>query len=123
MLQAAPGRLRSRPPVRRRADDEFATVTEEFERFFAEAYQALDAIQFFKTRYPEHIMRSLRALTFRATPDSRELSLLRAMALEVVRYLERTGRIERTLPADAAPRPPRHIVPRPDASPSDDTED
>src|SRR5688572_3790329 len=95
-------------------------VTDEFERFFAEAYQALDAIQFFKTRYPEHIMRSLRALTFRATPDSRELSLLRAMALEVVRYLERTGRVERTLPADAAPRPPRHIVPRPDASPSDD---
>ena len=98
-------------------------ATEDFERFFVEAHQALDAIQFFKTRYPEHIMRSLRALTFRAAPDSRELSLLRAMALEVVRFLERTGRIERTLPADAAPRPPRHIVPRPDASRSDDAED
>jgi TrmH family RNA methyltransferase len=98
-------------------------ATDEFERFFAEAHQALDAIQFFKTRYPEHIMRSLRALTYRATPDSRELSLLRAMALEVVRFLERTGRIERTLPADVAPRPPRHIVPRTNVSRSDDAED
>src|SRR5688500_19013575 len=98
-------------------------ATEDFERFFAEAHQALDAIQFFKTRYPEHIMRSLRALTFRAAPDSRELSLLRAIALEVVRFLERTGRIERTRPADAAPRPPRHVVPRPDRSRSDDSED
>jgi TrmH family RNA methyltransferase len=98
--------------------------TEEFERYFAEAHQALDAIQFFKTRYPEHIMRSLRALTYRAAPDSRELSLLRAMALEVVRFLERTGRIERTRPPDVAPRPPRHIVPRRDArSTSDDAED
>jgi TrmH family RNA methyltransferase len=99
-------------------------ATEEFERFFAEAHQALDAIQFFKTRYPEHIMRSLRAITYRATPDARELSLLRAMALEVVRFLERTGRIERTRPPDVAPRPPRHIVPRGDDRPrSDDAED
>jgi hypothetical protein len=63
-----PGPRKEAPPA----------TTEEFERFFAEAHQALDAIQFFKTRYPEHIMRSLRALTFRAAPDSRELSLLRA---------------------------------------------
>ena len=97
--------------------------TEEFERFFGEAFQALDAIQFFKTRYPEHIMRSLRALTYRAAPDSRELSLLRAMALEVVRFLERTGRIERNIAPGAAPRPPRHIVPRRDTSRSDDAED
>jgi hypothetical protein len=30
----------------------------------------------------------------------------------VVRFLERSGRIERTLPPDVSPRPPRHIVPR-----------
>ena len=99
-------------------------TTDELERFFTEAHQALDAIQFFKTRYPEHIMRSIRALTFRAAPDARELSLLRATALEVVRFLERTGRIERSLPEDVAPRPPRHIVPRRDRRPaSDDAED
>lgn len=99
-------------------------TTDELERFFTEAHQALDAIQFFKTRYPEHIMRSIRALTFRAAPDARELSLLRATALEVVRFLERTGRIERSIPEHAAPRPPRHIVPRRERdAASDDAED
>jgi tRNA/rRNA methyltransferase/tRNA (cytidine32/uridine32-2'-O)-methyltransferase len=97
-----PGPRKASPPPR----------AEDYERFFTEAHQALDAIQFFKTRYAEHIMRSLRTLTFRAAPDARELSLLRAVALEVVRFLERTGRIERTLPPHASPRPPRHIVPR-----------
>ena len=90
-------------------------TNELFERYFAELHRSLDSIQFFKTRYPEHIMRSLRALTFRAAPDDRELSLLRAMALEVVRFLERTGRIERTMPNDVSPRPPRHVTGR-DAS-------
>ncbi len=87
-------------------------TTELFERYFVELHQSLDAIQFFKTRYPEHIMRSLRAITFRAEPDDRELSLLRAMSLEVVRFLERTGRIDRTLSPDVSPRPPRHITGR-----------
>ena len=88
-------------------------------------HQALDAIQFFKTRYPEHIMRSIRALTFRAAPDARELSLLRAIALEVVRFLERTGRVERTLARRrvAAPAsPPRPARDRRDTA-SDDAED
>jgi tRNA/rRNA methyltransferase/tRNA (cytidine32/uridine32-2'-O)-methyltransferase len=75
-------------------------------------HQALDAIQFFKTRYPEHIMRSIRTLTFRAAPDAREISLLRAIALEVVRFLERTDRVERTRAPDSSPRPRRLLVPR-----------
>jgi TrmH family RNA methyltransferase len=111
-----PGPRKEAPPAQ----------TEEFERFFTEAHQALDAVQFFKTRYPEHIMRSIRALTFRAAPDSRELSLLRATALEVVRFLERTGRVERTLPPDVSPRPPRHVIPRDEryhGTASDDAED
>ena len=87
-------------------------TTELFERYFEETHRALDAIQFFKTRYPEHIMRSMRAITYRAQPDDRELSLLRAIALEVVRFLERTGRIERTMPDDVSPRPPRHVTGR-----------
>jgi TrmH family RNA methyltransferase len=109
-----PGPRKDAPPA----------TAEEFERFFAEAHQALDAIQFFKTRYPEHIMRSIRTLTFRAAPDARELSLLRATALEVVRFLERTGRVDRTLPPDVSPRPPRHIVPRRErGAQADDAED
>ena len=87
-------------------------TTDLYERYFAELHHALDSIQFFKTRYPEHIMRSLRAITFRASPDDRELSLLRAMALEIVRFLERTGRVERTLSEHVSPRPPRHVTGR-----------
>jgi len=87
-------------------------TTDLFERYFTELHNALDSIQFFKTRFPEHIMRSLRAITFRAAPDERELALLRAMSLEIVRFLERTGRVERSLPDDVSPRPPRHITGR-----------
>ena len=101
-------------------------TTDLIERFFTEAHQTLEAIQFFKTRYPEHIMRSIRALTFRAAPDSRELSLLRAAALEVLRFLERTDRVERVLPPDVSPRAPRHVAPRDErfhGTQSDDAED
>ena len=65
---------------------------EQFEQYFADAERSLDAIEFFKTRVSEHIMRTLRSLTYRAAPDARELSLIRAMALEVVNYLNRLGR-------------------------------
>jgi TrmH family RNA methyltransferase len=64
-------------------------TNEQFEQFFADAERSLAAIEFFKTRYPEHIMRTLRSLTFRAAPNTRELSLARAMSLEVVNYLQR----------------------------------
>jgi TrmH family RNA methyltransferase len=87
-------------------------TAEFFERYFTELHNALDSIQFFKTRYPEHIMRSLRTLTYRAEPDDRELSLLRAISLEIVRFLERTGRVERTRSDEVSPRPPRHITGR-----------
>ena len=63
-----------------------------FPMFFDDAHRSLTAIQFFKTRYPEHIMRTLRSLTFRAAPDARELSLMRAMAIEVQNFLARTRR-------------------------------
>ena len=65
---------------------------DEYELFFKDAERALRSIEFFKTRFPEHIMRSLRSLTYRADPDGREISFMRAVAIEVVRYLERTGK-------------------------------
>lgn len=64
----------------------------QFEQYFADVERSLDAIEFFKTRVPEHIMRTVRSLTYRAAPDARELSLVRAMALEVVNYLNRLRR-------------------------------
>lgn len=65
---------------------------EQLEQFFGDASRGLEAIEFFKTRHAEHIMRTVRSLTMRAAPDARELSLIRAMAIEVVRYMERTAR-------------------------------
>jgi tRNA/rRNA methyltransferase/tRNA (cytidine32/uridine32-2'-O)-methyltransferase len=67
-------------------------TNEAFEQFFADAQASLMRIEFFKTRFPEHIMRTLRSLTFRAAPNARELSLMRAMAIEVLNYLDRTRR-------------------------------
>ena len=64
----------------------------ELERFHADAEAALRAIEFFKTRYPEHVLRTVRSLVARADPNARELSLMRAMAIEVVKNLERVKR-------------------------------
>jgi TrmH family RNA methyltransferase len=85
---AAGDATRTLPPARKEAPPPTA---EELELFFEDAARALDRIQFFKTRYAEHIMRSLRAMITRADPDARELMLLRAIFIEVVRYIERTA--------------------------------
>ena len=87
-LAAADATRALRPPRK----DAPPSRQDQYEQFFGDAERALAAIEFFKTRYPEHILRSLRSLTFRAAPDARELSFMRSVAFEVVRYLERTGR-------------------------------
>lgn len=61
------------------------------EQLFADAEQALWAVDFFKARNPEHIMRTARELVHRTPLDAREAGLIRSMCLEVVRYLERMG--------------------------------
>jgi TrmH family RNA methyltransferase len=77
-------------------------TSDQFERLFAEADQALDRMEFYKTRYPEYILRTMRSLVFRSAPDSREIELLRAMAYEVMRSLERACRASAT-PPDEGP--------------------
>lgn len=67
-------------------------TAEEFEQLFTSAHHALVALDFFKSRNPEHVMRSLRTLTYRAAPDQRELGLARAMAIEVLRTVDRVAR-------------------------------
>jgi TrmH family RNA methyltransferase len=62
----------------------------QLEELFADWTRALQAIDFFKTRQTDSVMRSFREVMFRADLDGREASLLRAMGIEVVRYLERT---------------------------------
>lgn len=64
-------------------------TSEQFERLFQDVERSLSAIDFFKTRYRDHIMRSVRSLYYRAAPDAREADLLRAMHIEVVRTMER----------------------------------
>ncbi len=63
----------------------------QMEHLFADWERSLWAIDFFKTRQPERVMRGFRELVFRAEPDGREAALLRAMGIEVLRYLKRQG--------------------------------
>jgi tRNA/rRNA methyltransferase len=64
----------------------------EVERLFDDAERALEAIEFFKIRDREHIMRTVREIVHRVPLDQREAKLLRAMAIEVVKYRERLAR-------------------------------
>jgi TrmH family RNA methyltransferase len=78
----------ARKPPRREAPP---APSGRLELLFRDWERALWANDFFKTRRAEVVMRSLREVMFRADLDLREASLLRAMALETVRFLERTG--------------------------------
>jgi tRNA C32,U32 (ribose-2'-O)-methylase TrmJ len=55
-------------------------------------HRALDLLDFFKTRNPEHVMRAVRSLIARAEPATREMDLVKSMAIEVERTLERETR-------------------------------
>jgi TrmH family RNA methyltransferase len=59
------------------------------ERLFADAEEALWAVDFFKSRQTESVMRTLRELVRRADPDAREAGFLRAIAIEVVKHVRR----------------------------------
>lgn len=76
-------------PIKPPRKDAPPATSDEYERLFVDGQRALEAIDFFKTRYAEHILRSVRSLTYRAAPDSREVVLLRAIAIEVLRTMDR----------------------------------
>jgi TrmH family RNA methyltransferase len=80
-------RLPLKPP-RNQADP---ATSAQLETLFADWQRALWAIDFFKTRRPDSVMRSFREIVHRADVDGREASLVRAMGIEVIRYLERAG--------------------------------
>lgn len=61
------------------------------EELFLDLERALDAIEFTKTRARESTMSSLRGALYRAHLDRREVSLLRAIVIEVRRFLKRKG--------------------------------
>jgi tRNA/rRNA methyltransferase/tRNA (cytidine32/uridine32-2'-O)-methyltransferase len=93
---AAADATRTLAPPRRDAP---AATSHDYELLFTDVEASLDAVEFFKTRQHEHIMRTYRSLIFRAAPDTREAALLRAMAIEVRRTLDRVRG------AMSAPRP------------------
>ena len=76
-----------KPPRREAAP----ATSEQLEQLFTDWHHALWAIDFFKTRRSESVMRSFREIVFRAELDGREASLVRAMGIEVMRYLQRVG--------------------------------
>ena len=78
---------------KRGAGDKPPPTGEEWELFFKDAERALQAIDFLKTRNPEHVMRSMRSVFFRADPNSRELTLQRAVFIEIMRTIERVERL------------------------------
>ena len=64
---------------------------DQLEKLFANWAGALWAIEFFKTRRTEMVMRSFREILHRAELDGREASLIRAMGIEIRRFMERKG--------------------------------
>jgi TrmH family RNA methyltransferase len=74
---------------RRSAD---AADVAELERLFVDVARALHAIDFFKTRNEDGVMRTMREIAHRRPLDEREVKLLRAMAIEVTKYGERLAR-------------------------------
>jgi TrmH family RNA methyltransferase len=75
-----------RPP---RRDAPPATV-EQLEGMFADMERALWTVDFFKTRQTESVMRTLREVARRADLDAREAAFLRALSIEVVKFVRRS---------------------------------
>ncbi|MGI9076102.1 MAG: RNA methyltransferase [Gemmatimonadaceae bacterium] len=86
---ATPHATRMLAPPRKDAPP---ATSEQYEQLFSDAERALAALDFFRTRNPEHVNRTLRSLVSRAAPDSREILLMRSMAIEVLRTIERISR-------------------------------
>jgi len=78
-------------PLKAPRKDAAPATSAQLEELFGDWRRALWAVDFFKTRRPESVMRSFREIIHRGGLDGREASLVRAMGIEVVRYLARAG--------------------------------
>jgi TrmH family RNA methyltransferase len=61
------------------------------EKLFSDSEATLWAVDFFKSRQTESVMRTLREIVYRSDLDEREAGLLRAIAIEVRKFGERMG--------------------------------
>lgn len=66
-------------------------TAEELENTYAALEDGLHRIEFYKSREPAAILRTLRTLISRAEPDLQEAGLLRAIGFEIGKYLDRTA--------------------------------
>jgi tRNA/rRNA methyltransferase len=63
--------------------DESPATSAEMESFFGQLRPCMHKIGFLNEQNPEHIMRSLRRIFFRAELDSREIAILRGMLTQI----------------------------------------
>jgi TrmH family RNA methyltransferase len=79
----------------------------EIEALFRDWETSLTAIEFFKKRESDLVMRGFREVIFRARLDAREAGLFRAIGLEIGHFLRRRGVLppleRRGKPADTTP--------------------
>jgi TrmH family RNA methyltransferase len=99
LFQKAGGEQQAYRPPRKAAP---AAASDLLEDLFADLERALEVIQFFHSRSRPHIMRSLRVALFRAELDVREASLLRAILIEIRKFLRRQGVIDEVGPIGQA---------------------
>jgi len=88
LRMAAEGADAALPTARRSRTTPLAT-TAELNAMFDDAERALAVIDFFKKRQPAMIMRGVRAAARRASLNQREVKLLRAISIEVRKFVER----------------------------------
>ena len=88
MLARGGERQKLKPPRRKGGG---AAKADQLAWLFADWERSLTAVEFFKTRQPDQVMRAFREVIYRAKPEVREAALVRAMGIEVVRFLERKG--------------------------------
>ena len=67
------------------------TSHQELEALFADWEASMHAIEFFKKRQTDLVMRGFREVIFRADLDRREAGLFRAIGLEIGHFLRRKG--------------------------------
>jgi TrmH family RNA methyltransferase len=99
LFSHAAGQQQTYRPARKSAPQAESGLLEDL---FADLERALEAIEFLKVRSRPNVMRSLRVALYRARLDVREASLLRAIAIEVRRFLHRKGVLPEVGPVGVA---------------------
>lgn len=105
-LHLAAGDVTRLPPRSRKGGP--ASTIENRELTIQRIHRALDLLDFFKTRNPEFVMRAVRSLMARAEPATREMDLVKSMAIEVERTLERETRASYKAALDGEMYEPPH---------------